>query len=387
MPIINKAIPFLGPNDQIEYREQNSIFTASEFRGQWYYWVEFANWECLKNLHKVIPPDMLEKIKRKNIILVPYHSHEGNTNVVEPVYQHAVIELGIPEDKIHFYTESSTIKTVINEVAAKLGKKPFRCFSTTMFERFCQYSIIRLENELNTPLITLESKKYEKKFLNFNRRWRWHRPALVAHMYLENILDLGYVSLGTCESSWGWDNVWHLILSTHSHHPDIRQKLIDNKDKIFSIPQMYLDQENLEINHNESLKSTLDMYRNTYFSVITETNFYFAQEPALFLTEKIFKALAHKHPFVVLGRPKTLSFLKDIGYKTFDSIIDESYDDEVDDVTRMMKILNEIKRLCYLSESELEEFLVKAREICDYNYNVLKTKKVFIREITDDPRY
>lgn len=387
MPIVNREIPYLGPNDSIEYRDQNIIFSISEFRGYWYYWVEYHHADNLRNLHKVIPPEVLAKIKKGHIYLAPYHSHEAQVNVVESVYKHAVIELGIPEDKIHFYTESPTIKSKISEVAASLGKKTFRCFHTTIFEHFCKNSILYLESRVKDPMITLESKKYDKKFLNFNRRWRWHRPTLVAHMYLENLLDLGYVSLGQCEENWGWNSNWDDILRCHSHRPEIRQKLIDNKDKIFAIPQLYLDQENLHINHNAPMESTLDYYRNTYFSVITETNFFFAQEPAVFLTEKLFKSIAHKHPFIVLSRPKTLSCLKDLGYKTFEGLIDESYDNEDDDVTRMMKILSEIKRLCYLSESELEEFLFKAREICEYNYNVLINKKQFIREITDDTRY
>ena len=50
-------------------------------------------------------------------------------------------------------------------------------------------------------------------------------------------------------------------------------------------------------------------------------------------------------------------------------------------------ILKEIKRLCFLSDVELENFLVEARDICEYNHKVLIDKNVFIREITNDPRY
>ncbi len=387
MPIINSTIPYLAHDDIIEYRDQNVIFQVSDFVKHQYYWVEYSRYDSLKNLHKVIPENILNRIKNDNVTLVLYHSHEANTNVVEPLYQHAIIELGIPEEKLHLYTESPTIKSVMLEVAKKLGRKPLRCFQTTMFERFVKDGMNYIQALRQQPIITLESKKYDKKFLNFNRRWRWHRPSLVAHMCLEGILDKGYVSLGPCDHDWGWEKAWHIMLRIHSHHPELRQRLIDNKNKIFSIPSLYLDQEDLHINHVHVLETTFDLYRNSYFSVVTETNFFKEQEPALFFTEKIFKSIAHKHPFVVLGRPGTLSFLKDIGYKTFDSIIDESYDTEEDDITRLMKILNEIKRLSSLSESQLEDFLVQAREICEYNYNMLINKRIFIREITNDPRY
>lgn len=387
MPIVNSVIPYIYPNDNIEYRRENAIFSIDDFKNFNYYWVEYANSDCLINLHKVIPADILQDIKSGRLILVPYHSHEGNTDVIEPVYQYAVIELGIPEEFIHIYTESPTIKTTIKEVAGKLGKKTLRCFNTTMFENFTQQTIRYVKEFKKDALITLESKEYTKKFLNFNRRWRWHRPSLVAHMYLEGILDKGYVSLGPCDNDWGWNNAWNHMLRAHSHHPDIRQRLIDNKETIFSIPNLFLDQPDLNINHAQLLPSTLDMYRNTYFSVVTETNFFQEQEPALFLTEKIFKPIAHKHPFIVLGRPKTLSYLKDLGYRTFNTVIDESYDEETDDVLRMMMILKEIKRLCNLSGSEFEKFLFHAKRACDYNYKIIKSKNRFVREITDDPRY
>lgn len=387
MPIVNSVIPYLAPNDVIEQRAQNAVFSIDDFKDFNYYWVEYATWDCLLNLHKVLPDNVLEDIKAGNLTLVLYHSHEANVEVVESIYQNAIIDLKIPEDCIHIYTESPTIKTTIKEVAGKLGKKTMRCFNLLMFENMIQQNS-RYEAALSKKsLVTLESKTYEKKFLNFNRRWRWHRPALVAHMCLEGVLDKGYVSLGPCDNDWGWENAWHHILRTHSHHPNIRQQLIDNKEKIFSIPSLFLDQQDLQINHCHLLPSTLDLYRNTYFSVVTETNFFLEQEPALFLTEKIFKPIAHKHPFIVLGRPKTLSLLKDIGYTTFSNIIDESYDEQTDDVTRMMMILKEIKRLCELSTTELEKFLSQARLICEQNHRVLLSKKRFVREITDDPRY
>jgi hypothetical protein len=53
---------------------------------------------------------------------------------------------------------------------------------------------------------TLEYKQYDKKFVNFNRRWRIHRPALVALLEIRGLLDKGYVSLGkTNEPNDNWE--------------------------------------------------------------------------------------------------------------------------------------------------------------------------------------
>ena len=82
-----------------------------------------------------------------------------------------------------------------------------------------------------------------------------------------------------------------------------------------------------------------------------------------------------QHPFILVTAPNTLLYLKKLGYKTFSSIIDESYDTELNDAARIIKIANEIQRLCDLSETELDSFLESARKICSYNHKILKYQR------------
>lgn len=387
MPITNQIL-YLGPDDLIENRADSVTYQFSEFREHDYFWIEFGRWDFLKNLNKAIPPDIMKEIKEGKKVLALHHSHEGNIDIIESIYKNAVIDLEIPEDCIHIYTESVTNRQVMFKVAEELGKKPIRIFHVSGFERFAKDGIAYMVKQFPALRFrTLEPRKYHRKFLCFNRRWRWHRPLLVAYLHLENLTSQGYISLGQCEEHGSWEDMWHIMLQTHAFHPEHRQYILDNKDKILSMPHFYLDQKDLNINHVHLMPTTVNLYRNTYFSVVTETNFFYKQEPALFLTEKIFKPIAHKHPYIVLGRPKTLSLMRDLGYKTFAGLIDESYDNEEDDLLRLLKIKNEIKRLCALNQAKLNNFLEEARAICDYNYNVLINKKLFVREITNDTRY
>ena len=89
----------------------------------------------------------------------------------------------------------------------------------------------------------------------------------------------------------------------------------------------------------------------------------------------------HKHPFVVVSTPHYLKKLRDMGYRTFDGIIDESYDNIVDDNQRMKAIINEVKRLCNLNDNELQDYRTRALEIVEYNYNTLTSKKTFIKQL------
>lgn len=45
-----------------------------------------------------------------------------------------------------------------------------------------------------------------------------------------------------------------------------------------------------------------------------------------FITEKTFKPIAFRHPFVVAGDSNTLTFLHKLGFESFENLFDESYD-------------------------------------------------------------
>jgi hypothetical protein len=118
-------------------------------------------------------------------------------------------------------------------------------------------------------------------------------------------------------------------------------------------------------------------YTTSYFSVISET--YFFNSNPTFITEKIYKPIAYKHPFIILGTHGILKHLRNKGYKTFDGIIDESYDNIVDETDRLLTIVNEIKRLSSLTSEQVLEFNNKIKDIVDYNQQLLITKKNFIQ--------
>ena len=93
--------------------------------------------------------------------------------------------------------------------------------------------------------------------------------------------------------------------------------------------------------------------------------------------EKIMIPILFKKPFLNLGPLNGLEILKTYGFKTFDSIIDESYDKEVDLDKRMDMVLDELERLSTIDLNELTPIL-------DYNYNLLldmnKNKKKYLKK-------
>ena len=95
-------------------------------------------------------------------------------------------------------------------------------------------------------------------------------------------------------------------------------------------------------------------------SVVLETIF---DGSKIHLTEKICRALACGHAFILAAGPGSLKYLQHYGFKTFSDIIDESYDDENDSVSRLQKIVKVMKNIQSLSAGQKKQL----QEIADYN--------------------
>ena len=89
-----------------------------------------------------------------------------------------------------------------------------------------------------------------------------------------------------------------------------------------------------------------------------------------FLTEKTWKPISCRKPFILAATPYALRDLRKLGYKTFDGIIDESYDTMENDQERMKAIGVEIERINNLSKEAYKEFLNKTKEIVEFNHNL-----------------
>lgn len=79
------------------------------------------------------------------------------------------------------------------------------------------------------------------------------------------------------------------------------------------------------------------------FQVIVETRYH--SHCGIVLSEKLFKGFLYKTPFVAFGQHGILKLLREHGFKTFDWLIDESYDLEYDNKKRLKMIFVEIEKL------------------------------------------
>ena len=83
-------------------------------------------------------------------------------------------------------------------------------------------------------------------------------------------------------------------------------------------------------------------YNQTCFSLVAESAVELPTQ-SVFVTEKTFKPIAFRHPFMIFGLPFTLKYLRSQGFETYENLFDESYDLEIDTLTRLEILKDNVK--------------------------------------------
>ena len=109
----------------------------------------------------------------------------------------------------------------------------------------------------------------------------------------------------------------------------------------------------------------ISIYNKTAYSVVCETNF---DNNYSFFTEKTVKPILGRRLFLLFGGKYQLQNLRQLGFKTFDGIIDESYD-LVDSVTDRANLI--IDQMKYLMQQDQQIILDKIKPIVEYNYKLM----------------
>jgi hypothetical protein len=116
---------------------------------------------------------------------------------------------------------------------------------------------------------------------------------------------------------------------------------------------------------NASQIIPIEIYNNCAFSVIAETGY---MNDYSYITEKTTKPIVGKRLFIIFSGANFLKNLRSLGFKTFDGIIDESYDQILDNEERWAAAWQQVEWLCNQDQQEIYN---KIKPICEYNYSLM----------------
>lgn len=112
-----------------------------------------------------------------------------------------------------------------------------------------------------------------------------------------------------------------------------------------------------------------EWYRTFFVDIVCET---FSNGNTFFVTEKFWRAVATKTPFIIQGAQHTLRRLKQIGFRTFDQWWDEGYDEDpyLYSQNEIKKVLNYIAGL---SIDDMNKIHADMQPVLEHNYQRLLT--------------
>lgn len=123
-----------------------------------------------------------------------------------------------------------------------------------------------------------------------------------------------------------------------------------------------------------------DLDQQAFLYVVTETIYNYPQS---FFSEKTFKPMVSKRPFVIVGPPGCLAKLKSLGFKTFDLFWDESYDQIEDNDKRILAVVNIIKSISNRSIEDLQNLCIEMQDVLNFNFDyfVNEFKKIELEKL------
>lgn len=189
-----------------------------------------------------------------------------------------------------------------------------------------------------------------KTFLIYNRAWAGTREYRLkfADLLIEHEL------VNSCQTSVGLvDNDLHYS----KHQFENNQWKPNNQLEHYFSPNLTTSCYSADFDIND--------YNSTDFEIVLETLF---EDTRNHLTEKSLRPIACRQPFIIAGTPGSLEYLKSYGFKTFSSVIDESYDHIQDHYQRMLAIIEVMKTIKNWTPQERVTKMSMINDIVEYNH-------------------
>lgn len=207
------------------------------------------------------------------------------------------------------------------------------------------------------PTTLYQLNPYAPKPLMFDAllgRKKHHRDVAYNFIQEQNLADKGIVT---------YINTYHIDFQTTTDSQWLWEEdgLAERENVQWTVePVKYYG-------HSMSLSQVmpLKVYNQTAYSLVCETN---CENDSVFFTEKTVKPILARRLFILVANRYSLAMLRELGFRTFDGIIDESYDEIACEKVRQFAAMEQLKWLC---KQPQERILAECRDIVDHNFNLM----------------
>jgi hypothetical protein len=335
-----------------EYVNMNLSFTHKV-----YWWIPHLKNDIYGIGNVNIPDNVLKDLKNNKAFLVLDHAQDSiKQDSLISLYLSKFTDLGIPSDRVIvlspnpdflFYQKGSPLDVVKNISKKPSSKKVFHIHFNKIWLNHYNRNFDFIKRMNNT-------KNINKHYLCLMHRDKFQRRFISYLIHKNNLYEKGIVSHKRVD----WDNTKPFEIELFKSRPDFDEVAYNN----YAFKKHNVDSANPK-EDAISYESYQKHINEVSFEIVTES----CVGDSLYITEKTFKPIIFGLPFLLLGNPYSLKYLKHLGFKTFDQVFDESYDSETVFYDRANILFENVKRMCSLSLQDCIKQLQVTEEICKFN--------------------
>lgn len=204
------------------------------------------------------------------------------------------------------------------------------------------------------------------KLSHLNFTHRMHRKLFSKFLIKENICENNLMAINGPRKKKNEPNSSNILIKLQQNDGWFYDKKL--LDLWRDVPLKHIKHACIDDNYDEPYTECL---KKAAFNIVSETVFDF---PFPNFSEKTMQPILAKRPFIMIGPYGNLRCLRSRGFKTFDSVIDESYDEIEDPNKRMHAVMSLVSELNKISQTELNHMLHGLKDILLHNFHLLSKK-------------
>lgn len=326
-------------------RWQGKLLHDEIWSGPAYYPIKLNFWAPELDYFEYMPTETLNKLKA-GMFKVLFYYDEGDDPTIDllPHLRDMIKKHNISINNIRIATANWNLD----------GKAPFVFIPDD--ELYYRYLHLIRRHPDWVETVNLEPRdKVLTCLTRADKTWR--------RVFGSQMVDLGL----HVNSYYSYNNYQYEMYSIDEDEIEPWEKEIPNlqeKMSSFSLQLPFKCDDLSDAEHNNHGIINKEHHDNAYWNIVVETHF---DQHTTFLTEKTFKPILNMQPFMICGNPNSLKLLKHLGYRTFESVLDEQYDGINNHQDRMIGVLKGAYTIYNTSEKQHLNIMRQIKPILEYN--------------------
>ena len=354
--------PFMLLEHLKRYDIEFDIVELSDSDSSTFYPIALSFFDFEIKWFELMSVELLSKLKEKEIKILFYYSEGDNPYTINEHLTQQCKEYKVPREQVKFISANSKAKDIKN-----------------FYHVVDDELLYHYRNRKHPPAFYTEDTR-SKKYTALVRMHKYWRANTMATLWQKRLDTDGYFAYGNSIDSGEGEN----------DNPIEVDKYMGLRalTKIFLTSTPFKADELNGIEHNNHTLQVREHFSDSYINVVLESHMDVDSSNGVFITEKTFKPIKNSQMFILFGACGSLQLLRDMGYKTFDHVLDNSYD-TIEDTTQRWKVAMDMTTtILERSHNEIHEMYINCQDDIIHNqdlFNGTKENRLnnIIKELND----